>query len=129
MDAHADAQLASLSGMFGEGALSSDRGFAVPLGGTEGDEEGVSLGVDLDAAVGGERVAQDGALVFEGVSVVVTEGAEEARRALDGGEDERDGAFGQLSHAHPGPGWMFNRKRQAASSWLSRPKASCRVLD
>ncbi|CAN5480930.1 hypothetical protein BH20ACT21_BH20ACT21_23420 [soil metagenome] len=40
-------------------------------------------------------------MLFEGVSVAVTERVEEARRALDVGEDERDGAFGQLTHAHP----------------------------
>jgi hypothetical protein len=64
MEAHADAQLASLwPRMFGEGALSSDGGLQCPSGGAEGDEEGVSLGVDLDAAVGGERVTQDGAVL------------------------------------------------------------------
>ncbi|MCA1706467.1 MAG: hypothetical protein LC808_25665 [Actinobacteria bacterium] len=46
-----------------------------------------------------ERVAEQGAVVVEDVSVAVAEGEEEARGAFDVGEDEDDGALGQLSHA------------------------------
>jgi hypothetical protein len=65
MDAHAHAQLASRRpGMFGEGALSSDRGQQCLSGGGKGDEEGVSLGVDLDAGVGGEGLSQEGTVLL-----------------------------------------------------------------
>jgi hypothetical protein len=63
VNAHADAQLASLGpGMLGESALGLDCGLEGSLGCGEGIEEGVSLGVDLDPAVGGERFSQQGAV-------------------------------------------------------------------
>ena len=61
--------------------------------GRKGDEEGVALGVDLDAAVGGEGVAQEAAVLGQRIGVALgAEGVEQLRRALDVGEQEGDRA-------------------------------------
>ena len=57
----------------------------------ERDEERVPLRVDLDASVPLERIAEQGAVLCESDYVAVTELLEEASRAFDVGEDERDG--------------------------------------
>jgi hypothetical protein len=54
----------------------------------EGYEERVALGVDLDAVVPRESVAEHPAVLGEDVRVAVTELLEQARRALDVGEEE-----------------------------------------
>ena len=56
------------------------------------DEEGVTLRVDLHAACVRERVPEQSTLCLEGLSVVLPERFEQPRRALDVGEQERDGA-------------------------------------
>ena len=61
-------------------------------GAGEGDEEGVALRVDLDAAVGGERLAKHPPVFGESVCVGVAELLQELRRALDVGEQEGDRA-------------------------------------
>jgi hypothetical protein len=48
----------------GEGSLALDGGVQSSLGGGKGVEEGVSLGVDLDALVGGEGLSQQDAVVL-----------------------------------------------------------------
>ena len=58
----------------------------------EGDEERVALGVDLDARRGAERLAQHAPVLAEHVRVAVAELVQQPRRALDVGEEERDGA-------------------------------------
>ena len=59
----------------------------------ERDEEGVALGVDLDTAVCGEGVSQESSMLGECLRVRIrTESVQQARRALDVGEEERDGA-------------------------------------
>lgn len=61
--------------------------------GRKGDEEGVPLRVDLDAAVGVERLAQDAAMLAECLRVVLgTQLVEQLRRPLDVGEEEGDGS-------------------------------------
>ena len=64
---------------------------------SEGDEEGVALGVDLDACVRGERLSQDASVLGEEVGVPVSVLLKEPRRALDVREEERDGADGKLA--------------------------------
>ena len=64
----------------------------------EGDEEGVTLGVDLDAAVARERVAQDTPVLGEQARVALAVLAEEPRRPFDVGEQERNRAGRQLTH-------------------------------
>ena len=76
------------------------RGFECARRGREGDEEGVALRVDLDAAVSLERVAQDAAVLGQRVRVALrAELVEKPRRALDVGEEKGDGAARKLAHA------------------------------
>ena len=72
-------------------------------GGRKRVEEGVALLVDLVA--GRERLAHDPAMLGQGVAVsLLAELAQETRRPLDIGEDERDRARRLLSH-----GGIFRR--------------------
>gem|GEM_PF-3712160 len=104
----ADAHLYSLGpGMVTEGPLGFDGGVEGPLGRGEGVEEGVSLGVDLDPFVGGKGLSQQGAVVLEDVAVAGAEGVQQARGALDVGEEEGDGACGQVSHTSSGSSGGF----------------------
>ena len=65
---------------------------------SERQEERVALGVDLDAAVAGERVAQHAPMLRQRLGVALpTQVVEQARRTLDVGEEERDGAGGELT--------------------------------
>ena len=65
--------------------------------GREGDEEGVSLRVDLDPAVRCERLAQNAAMLGERLRVVLrAQLVQQPRRALDVGEEEGDGAGGEV---------------------------------
>ena len=61
-------------------------------------EERVALRVDLDAAVRGERLAQQAAVLGEQVGVRVAVLGEELGRALHVGEEQRDRAGGELAH-------------------------------
>jgi hypothetical protein len=78
VDAHADPELDSWSEVVrGEGLLRFDcRGDGV-VGFRKGVEEGVSLGVDLDARVS-KCGAQEGSVVGEDVFVAGAEGGEQA---------------------------------------------------
>jgi hypothetical protein len=61
----------------------------------ECDEEGIALRVDLDPAVARERLAEDAAVLLEEIAVRRgTELVQQLRRALDVGEEKRDGAGG-----------------------------------
>ena len=64
----------------------------------EGDEERVALGVDLDAAVRAERLAQHRDARPARSAYAPPELVQQPRRALDVGEQERDGAARQLAH-------------------------------
>ena len=65
----------------------------------EGDEERITLGVDLDAAVTLEGVAQHAPMLGEQVRVTVAVLLQKPRRALDVREEERDRAVRQRRHA------------------------------
>jgi hypothetical protein len=78
------------------GALGRGEGVGGP---GEGDEERVALRVHLDAAVGRERVAQQPPVFRKQVGVVVAVLGQQARRAVHVGEQERDRAAGELTHA------------------------------
>jgi hypothetical protein len=68
--------------------------------GSEGDEERVSLRVDLHAVVPRERVAEHRPVLVQFLGVALrTELVQQAGRALDVGEKERDRAARQLAHA------------------------------
>ena len=61
--------------------------------GRKGEEEGISLGIDLDATLGGARLPDYPAVLGELVGVRLgAERVQEPRRALDVGEEEGDGA-------------------------------------
>jgi hypothetical protein len=61
--------------------------------GREREEEGVSLGVDLDAGVFGAGLSHDSAVVGERLVVgLVADLLEQLCRAFDVGEEEGDGA-------------------------------------
>ena len=61
--------------------------------GREGEEEGVSLGVHLDAVLGRARLADDASVLGERVCVGLrAEFVEERRRSLYVGKEEGDGA-------------------------------------
>ena len=72
-----------------------------PLDGREGEEEGVSLVVDLDPALGRARLAHDVPVLGEGVRIRFrTQLVQEQRRPFDVGEEERDRAGREIvSHA------------------------------
>jgi hypothetical protein len=66
--------------------------------GGKGDEEGIPLRVDLDAAVDAERGAQDAAVLRERLGVGFgAQLVQQLRRALDVGEDEGDGSGRELA--------------------------------
>src|SRR5205807_2188928 len=67
----------------------------------EGDEEGVALSVDLDATVALERRSQQAPVLRQRIRVAPTELFEQARRAGDVGEQQRDGPARQPVHDGP----------------------------
>ena len=69
----------------------------------ERDEERVALRVDLDAAVALERATERTTVLSENLRVAVAEVGQEACRALDVGEQQRDGAGRQIAHRNSMP--------------------------
>ncbi len=65
----------------------------------EGEEECVSLGIDLDAVVGTESATSDSSMRGQDVGILVAEPLEQLRRVLDVGEEERHRPSRQLGHA------------------------------
>jgi hypothetical protein len=78
-------------------------------GAGESDEEGVPLGVDFDAVVACDRCADEAPVFGESSGILVAELLEQARRALDVGEEEGDRAARQLLHVQ-----MIRQKRRGA---------------
>ena len=74
----------------GERPLGADRGLCGVAGARECDEELVAAAVDLMAAVPGDRLAHEPAMVGHDRRVLVAELLHEARRVLDVGEEEGD---------------------------------------
>src|SRR5260221_11697852 len=83
----------------GEGALRLDGGGERVTGAGEGGEEGIPLRIHLLAAVGVERGAHQPAMLGQDVGVVWTYLLQETRGAFDVGEQEGDGAGGEIRHA------------------------------
>ena len=54
-----------------ERLLAATAAATAPVGGRKGDEERVALGVDLDATLGGERIAKDAAVLGERLGVAL----------------------------------------------------------
>lgn len=84
-----------------ERALRIDRARDGIAGTGEGDEERVSLHVDLPAAMCLEAVAEDALMVGEDLVVASPQLLEEPRGALDVSEEECDGAGRQVDHRSP----------------------------
>ena len=93
VDAHPDADRAG-----GERSLGCSGGGDCPFRGREGDEEGVPLRVDLDAAVARERFPQHPPMLAEEVRVPLAVLAQQPGRALDIREEEGDRAARELAH-------------------------------
>ena len=82
-----------------EALASHPRGRRRPSGCRKRDEERVALRVDLDAAVRRRRLAHDPPVLGERVRVARRpERVEQARRALDVGEEQRHRALRKLAH-------------------------------
>jgi hypothetical protein len=64
----------------------------------EGDEERISLRIDLDAAMPAEAFAQRLPMLAERIGVGIAELVQKPSRALDVGEEKGDCAGGQLGH-------------------------------
>ena len=92
VDAHADADRAVLERVPRFGGRRDGVG-----GARKRDEEGVALGVDLDARVPGERVPQGAPVLGEQIGVARPVLLEEPRRALDVREEKGDGAARELA--------------------------------
>jgi hypothetical protein len=91
VNAHPHTQLAAAGPfMCGQRLLRVDSGADGVLRAAKRREERVALRVDLGAVVGCERVANDPLVVGERGRVVVAQLSEQARRALDVGEEEGD---------------------------------------
>lgn len=87
MDPHTHPHLDTLPEVMGRQCpLCRHRTCDCVLGAGEGTEEGVSLGVDLDAAVCREGVPQEPAVLLENACVALPQSVEQARGALNIGE-------------------------------------------
>ncbi|MDQ2981461.1 MAG: hypothetical protein M3R26_03925 [Actinomycetota bacterium] len=100
MYSHPHAHLLVLRpGLFCQPALGLGGGSEGIVRTTESAEEGVALGVDLDAGVGLDRLSEDPVVALEQLHVRLAELVEQARRALDVGEKERDRAGWEVAHS------------------------------
>jgi hypothetical protein len=99
MDAHADLHLHAVwPGMLGERPLRRRcRLNGVPSPPKDG-EEGLGLAVDNRAAVGGERLLQEAAMLRHDLLVARTEAELQLGRPLDVSEEEADRPTGQVAH-------------------------------
>jgi hypothetical protein len=64
----------------------------------EGDEERVTLGIDLDAVVRGEGGTEASAMLVQGISVTVAESLQQTSGALHVREKQGDDTCGQITH-------------------------------
>jgi len=102
MKAHAHTQLAVLGPVvLSESALGDDGGAQGRVGAGKGEEERVSLAVDLAAFVRLRRLPENAPLVCENSAVALSELLEQPRRALDVREQEGDCATMKLRRKPP----------------------------
>ena len=136
VQAHADEHVALVRPFRGcEGSLAVDGRRGGIRGAAERDHERVPLRVDLDAAVPRERLPQQlSVLVLDG-GVACPERAEEPRRALDVGEEQRDRAVGQVrsrigrnhgSSLGAAVGRVHAASQLGSTTWPGRPGRACR---
>ena len=65
---------------------------------TEGDEERVSLSIDLDAVVRGEGSTEASAMLVQGISITLAEPLQQTSGALHVREKQGDDTCGQITH-------------------------------
>ena len=65
----------------------------------EGNEEGVSLRINLMTAMAGDRGADQAAVLGQDLRVAPSQRLDQPRRTLDIGEQEGDYPIGKLAHA------------------------------
>jgi hypothetical protein len=89
--------------VLGKGSLRLDCGTHRVLGTPESDEKGVTLSVNLDAAVSGERFAEHALMLRENLGIPVAQLLEELRRPLDVREQKGNRAAWKLRPRAHGP--------------------------
>jgi hypothetical protein len=98
--AHADPEGPAVEpGMGGQGSLGGHRGPNGPWGRGEHSEEGIPLGPELGSFPLGDGRPHEAHVIVLHRPVVLTKLLEELGGALDVGEQERDGACGEVGHS------------------------------
>src|ERR1700694_2743086 len=92
----------------------------------EHDEEGITLGAELVATVGGERLALDRVMRQEDFRITLAELLDEARGPLDVAEEEGPGAGRQRAHAGDAARLKTGSRRARSSARESRPRENRR---
>ena len=116
MQPHAHTHLGALGPfVLGKSLLRDDRGSQSRVGAREGEEERVSLVVDLSAFAFLCGCSQDAPLLGENRAVALPQLLEQPRRALDVREQEGDGAAVQLRREPP------CREASTAAELVSNP--------
>jgi hypothetical protein len=102
VQAHAHLQAGALRPGVVSQSTSTLRGCCDGLGGAgEGDEEGIALGIHLGPTLRRKRRPQQCLVLSQHPRVVVAKALEELGAALDVGEQEGNGATGELCHGQP----------------------------
>jgi len=100
VQAHAPPHLRALGPVvLCQSALRCNGGSQSRVGASEGEEERISLRVDLATVASFCRLPEDAAVAVEGVAVPVSELLEQSCRALDIREEEGDSPARQLGHS------------------------------
>ena len=121
VEAHAHAHRLGRPGIGREPRLSLGRSLRPLRGGLEGEVEAVALHFDLDAAVLGSGAPQELTVNPQRLHVRLRPKLlEQARRALDVGEEQSDGAAGKLAH----PGRMIAHGKPEGKGLVRPP---CRI--
>lgn len=120
METHADGNRnVARPGIVGRRTLSADAGRDRIGRAGEGDEEGIALRIHLRAAALGERSAKQTAMRSEHLPIALLQPLYQLRRAVDVGEEERDGSGGQRHCATHLPiltvCWLWERKVAAVN--------------
>ena len=105
---------------FERGLTVSGRGHRIG-GACEGVEEGVALGVHLDAAVPRERISELPPVLGEHIRVALTELVQQSCRPLDVGEEKRHRSARKSLHAA-----IIPQRRPKAKSTMSAPATAHR---
>ena len=105
----------------GQRALAVSGGGDGVRGAGEGDEERVTLCIDLDARMVGERGAESAPMLLQRLPVIVAEPVYQPRRALHVGEQQRHDTRRKIAHHHT----IMERHRSAVQQ--TQPKRAPRT--